>query len=81
MKDLVANSTNCDTVSKMVGSHGSHQRSFGIEEMASFFLIILIGHFLATAGFILEAIKRRCCGKDRQMISRGENWAVRVREI
>ena len=68
MQDVVANSSNCDTVSKMVGSHGAdqHERAFGLEEMASFFFIILIGHCIATAGFALEAIKKRCCGGDGQ---------------
>ena len=64
MQDVVANSSNCDTVSKMVGSHGAdqHERAFSLDEMASFFFIILIGHCIATAGFVLEGIKKRCCG-------------------
>ena len=63
IQDVVANSSNCETVSKMVGSHqSSEQRPFSLEEMASFFFIILIGHFMATLGFALEAIKKGCSG-------------------
>ena len=62
MKHVVANASNCDTVSKMVGSHSSGQRAFSLEEMASFFFIILIGHFLASLGFALEAVMKRCRG-------------------
>ena len=63
IKDLVTNSSNCDTVSKMMNSHSSlgEPRHFTLEEMASFFFLILIGHFIATLGFGLEAIKKKCC--------------------
>ena len=61
-KEIVANSSNCVTVSKMVDSHTSDKREspFSIEEMATFFFIILIGHFIATLGFVIEAIKKKC---------------------
>ena len=63
IQDVVANSSNCDTMTKKVGSHQSSELStFGLEEMASFFFIILIGHFIAAVGFILEAITMKCCG-------------------
>ena len=63
IKDLVTNSSNCDTVSKMMNSHSSlgEPRHFTLEEMASFFFLILIGHFIATLGFGLEAIKKKWC--------------------
>ena len=63
IKDLVTNSSNCATVSKIMNSHGSSDepRRFSLEEMASFFFLILIGHFIATLGFGLEAIKKKCC--------------------
>ena len=67
MKDVVANSSNCDTVSKMVDSHTPDQREspFSLHEMATFFFIILIGHFIATLGFVTEVIKRRCTKNER----------------
>ena len=63
IKDLVTNSSNCDTVSKITNSHGSsgEPRRFSLEEMASFFFLILCGHFIATLGFGLEAIKKKWC--------------------
>ena len=70
IKDLVTNSSNCDTVSKMMNSHSSlgEPRHFSLEEMASFFFLILIGHFIASLGFGLEAIKKKCCQNGQNVI-------------
>ena len=66
IQDVVANSSNCNTMTKMVGSHrSSEQRPFSLEQMASFFFIIFIGLFIATVGFVLEAIMMRWCGNGK----------------
>ena len=59
INDLVANSTNCDTLTKIVATHDKGLQSLSMEQMQSFFYIIFFGLTLATMGFTIEILKSR----------------------
>ena len=57
INDLVANSSNCDTIPKIVGSHGRGLQRLSMEQMQSFFYIIFGGLALSALGFTTEIIR------------------------
>ena len=57
INDLVANSSNCDTITKIVGSHGRGLQPLTLEQMQSFFYIVFCGLTLAALGFTIEFAK------------------------
>ena len=61
INDLVANSSNCDTITKIVGSHGRGLQPLTLEQMQSFFYIIFCGLSLAALGFTIEFTKGNYC--------------------
>ena len=62
INDLVANSSNCDTITKIVGSHGTGLQSLTMEQMQSFFYIVFSGLSVATLGFVFESTRGNHCG-------------------
>ena len=67
INDLVANSTNCDTITKIVASHGRGLQPLSLEQMQSFFYIVFCGLTLATLGFTIELAKRNYFGVKKPM--------------
>ena len=58
VNDVVLNSSNCDTITKIVSSHsGSGEESLSLEHMQSFFYIIIGGLSLSILGFATEGLK------------------------
>ena len=66
INDLVANSSNCDTITKIVGSHGTGLQSLTMEQMQSFFYIVFGGLSVATLGFVFESSRGSTCGVKNQ---------------
>ena len=66
INDLVANSSNCDTITKIVGSHGRGLQSLSLEQMQSFFYIVFSGLSLAALGFTIEFVKGNYCRVEKQ---------------
>ena len=56
ISDMVANLTSCDSLTEILDSHGTGAKAFSLQEMASFFFIVVCGLFLATLGFITEKL-------------------------
>ena len=72
INDLVANSSNCDTITKIVGSHGRGLQSLTLEQMQSFFYIVFCGLTLAALGFTIEFAKGNFCRVNKQTNDRME---------
>ena len=66
INNLVANSSNCDTITKIVGSHGGGLQSLSLEQMQSFFYIVFSGLSLAALGFTIEFVKGNYCRVEKQ---------------
>ena len=66
INNLVANSSNCDTITKIVGSHGGGLQSLSLEQMQSFFYIVFCGLSLAALGFTIEFVKGNYCRVEKQ---------------
>ena len=66
INDLVANSSNCDTITKIIGSHGTGLQSLTMEQMQSFFYIVFGGLSVATLGFVFESTRGNHCGVKNQ---------------
>ena len=75
---MVANLTSCDSLSKILDSHSTGGKAFSLEEMASFFFIVLCGLFLATLGLVAEKLR----AKSRHQKKEGtEIRQVRERQV
>ena len=59
MEELMANFSNCDTITKIVNSHGEGIRSLSIDHMQSFFNIIFAGLIMASFLFVVEMLEGR----------------------
>ena len=77
INDLVANSSNCDTITKIVGSHGTGLQSLTMEQMQSFFYIVFGGLSVATLGFFFEFPK----GSHREVKNYADKRTDAGREI
>ena len=53
---MVANSSSCDAIRKVVSSHGSLTTILGLDEVQSFFLIIAGGLAMSFIIFLLETV-------------------------
>ena len=70
INDLVANSSNCDTLTKIVATHDRGLQSLSMEQMQSFFYIIFFGLTLATVGFTIEMLKSRKMTRESRKMRR-----------
>ena len=55
----MANSSNCDTLTKIVATHDKGLQSLSMDQMQSFFYIVFVGLTLATVGLTIEMFKYR----------------------
>ena len=76
IKDLVANSSNCDTVTKIVDSHGKALQSFSMEQMQSFFYIIFGGLALSALVFTTEVLKGKLQSEENVCCLDVRAWGV-----
>ena len=56
INEMVANSSSCDSIGKVVSSHGSLITILGLDEVQRFFLIIAAGLALSFLIFLLEMV-------------------------
>ena len=56
INEMVANSSSCDSIGKVVSSHGSLITILGLDEVQRFFLIIAGGLALSFLIFLLEIV-------------------------
>ena len=54
INEMVANSSSCNSIGKVVSSHGSLITILGLDEVKRFFLIIAGGLALSFSLFLLE---------------------------
>ena len=59
IEELMANFSNCDTITKIVNSHGEGVKSLSIDHLQSFFYIIFAGLILATWIVVVEMLEGR----------------------
>ena len=59
ISDMVVNLTSCDSMTKILDSHGKGAEAFSLEEMASFFFIVLCGLFFGTMAFFIEKLTHK----------------------
>ena len=54
IEEMVANSSSCDTIRKVVTSHGSPTTVLSMDEVHSFFLIVVCGLSVSFFAFLVE---------------------------
>ena len=60
INELVSNYSNCDTISKVLGSHKKPLKVLHLEEVQTFFIVIFCGFILSLVGFWFELIYVKC---------------------
>ena len=60
INELVSNYSNCDTISKVIGSHKKPLKVLHLEEVQTFFIVIFCGFILSLVGFWSELIRAKC---------------------
>ena len=54
IEEMVANSSSCDTIRKVVASHGSPTAVLSLDELRSFFFIVVCGLSVSFFAFLAE---------------------------
>ena len=54
--DLAANASKCETVPKIVSSHGQDDTSLSLDQTESFFYMVLGGYVVSAIGLVAEMI-------------------------
>ena len=72
VREMMANASNCDSIAKVVGSHGRRTMSLGLSQIGSFFRIVVGGltfSIFGHAGEIMWHKFRRGMGKREDVTS------------
>ena len=62
IKETMPNSTSCDSMSKILGSHGRDSPSLSLEQVESFFYMVFTGLVLSLLGLVGELASNKWGG-------------------